>query len=699
MPTATIRIAGALFAASIFAINSSAQPVVARAASVTGRALLTQAGSGPAFNLTPGFTLSFADRVDTRPGGRVVIELSDGSVVIVQPGTLLTIKNFSAAESLRELFEIAVGVVRVKINHFAGKPNPYRMNSPTASIAVRGTEFAVTVSEQGETSVEVFEGAVEVSSLSDPARSVLVEGGHGVLVPAGAEFRLYTLQGSPIARGDRMDEDRRGPPGFEQHPGRGGPPPPPQNQASMTPHPSPPQASSPVPDLPGGPGGHRPEHGFEARAAVSKPVEGAPPLSQHPGVPGDGDHHGHGFDARAAASRPAEEPAENLQGHSPSPKDVEGSEPPQSTTQASLYQRYLGSLAGVGDLPFSNRFIASADPFSDVLENPAYAAAFRHQMQGRLSIAPIWGGLQTLLPTASGAASPLAAFTLSPQASFYSPALNGRLVAGGSVSLYNMGTPEVGFPAVNGASTSRLMTASSTLAVRLTGADNIGFGFERFAGAGYDGLTASSSVSQNRWTLGYSRDLPHHQTLGVFYRRGWIDAGSTQASAAGASNEFGARLRGSLNRRLWYGVSANWNMIRLNTDRDLRIARTLASVGLGWLIDRKTVASFDVSLSKSRTDSLSLDRAFSAHVSVERNLTSKLFASASYLGMARQSAGLTSLLGAVSLYPNGGRFSDFGIGWRFKPQLTVQYIHSTDYRVTSGMNALVLRYTFRGSGE
>ena len=62
--------------------------------------------------------------MDTRGGGRLVIGLNDGSLVIVQPETLLVIKDFRAAESLRELFEITLGIVRVKINHFAGRPNP-----------------------------------------------------------------------------------------------------------------------------------------------------------------------------------------------------------------------------------------------------------------------------------------------------------------------------------------------------------------------------------------------------------------------------------------------------------------------------------------------------------------------------------------------------------------------------------------------
>ncbi len=130
------------------------------------------------------------DRLDTHGGGRIVIELTDGSMIVVQPESVIVIKDFRAAASLRELFEIMLGSVRVKINHFGGRPNPYRINSPTASIAVRGTDFSVTVNSRGDTQVSVYEGSVEVTNLADPAQSVVIEAGRGVLLVPGQGFRI-----------------------------------------------------------------------------------------------------------------------------------------------------------------------------------------------------------------------------------------------------------------------------------------------------------------------------------------------------------------------------------------------------------------------------------------------------------------------------------------------------------------------------
>ena len=147
VPDILFRAVVVLALATAAAAQLSAQPgpLVARAASVTGSALVLTGDSGSSVALSSGFWLNPGDRVDTRGGGRVVIDLSDGSMVVVQPQSVIVLKDFRQAESLRELFEILLGNVRVKINHFGGRPNPYRMNSPTASIAVRGTEFSIQV--------------------------------------------------------------------------------------------------------------------------------------------------------------------------------------------------------------------------------------------------------------------------------------------------------------------------------------------------------------------------------------------------------------------------------------------------------------------------------------------------------------------------------------------------------------------------
>ncbi len=127
-PSACHILSTAVAVLGAFPLVAQTSAVVARAASVTGAAQVS--GTSGSFILSAGFQLNPGDRVDTRAGGRVVIDLSDGSMVVVEPLSIVVLKDFRQAESLRELFEITLGKVRVKINHFTGRPNPYRMNSP-----------------------------------------------------------------------------------------------------------------------------------------------------------------------------------------------------------------------------------------------------------------------------------------------------------------------------------------------------------------------------------------------------------------------------------------------------------------------------------------------------------------------------------------------------------------------------------------
>src|SRR5262245_4888365 len=180
------------FAAALHWLSATAyaQVVEARIRSVKGSAL--RYNNQRIFTLAKGDVLSPGEEIDTRGGGRVTIELTDGSIVIVQPNSHIIINDYRNAPSLRELFRIVLGRVRVNINHLGGKPNPYRVNSPTASILVRGTVFDVAVDLSGDTSVVVYQGLVEVESVSDPRRRALVSPGRGVLVRLNENFLFFT---------------------------------------------------------------------------------------------------------------------------------------------------------------------------------------------------------------------------------------------------------------------------------------------------------------------------------------------------------------------------------------------------------------------------------------------------------------------------------------------------------------------------
>jgi hypothetical protein len=697
----------ALLALSLGVASAQTGPLVARAADVSGRVLVSNGAGLPAFALTRGYALNPGNQVDTRGGGRLVIDLSDGSMVVVHAETLLTIKDYRAAASLRELFDIAFGLVRVRINHFAGKPNPYRMNSPTASVAVRGTEFTVAVEAAGDTQVEVYEGLVEVRSLTQPDMGVLIEAGRGVMVRRGQDFQMYS---GPSGRGMAMrpemrdrDGDRSPPARAESRPDArndsrsearppalrpGGPEPPPASAQPLPPQPTPQQQREPAfgwNALPGAPP--------DPRSPWPRQNAGSEHITPRADIHNDDDHH---------------------------------TSPPDASPLAGTYERYLANLAELNQTPFLYRFTTWADPHLDSLENPAYATTFR-QAQGRLVFLPSWSGLsgeaQQFTALAPGATRQ-SEYGVSPQFSAFVPVLGSKLVLGGSVAASQIGDSTTG-----ATSSSRFLSNTLTAASRW-GRHSFGLSFDRLQGDGaVEGFGPSDSrIAQRRVTAGYSLDLARSLKVGMYARYGGIEASDLQRDpfrsgtrSTGHSTEAGVRLRGTLTPRLSYGVTAQWMGLSLADtqkwgpgtvgQRD-RMHRETLGLGLGYLLTRRTVLTFDLAGGLSHLDSAAYriagqadSRFGSAHVALQRDVTRRLFTSASYLQAWRGrqwdpfpgAMGVYSLFG--SAYRPGTHFSDFGAGCRFTSGLTAQYIFSTSYGATPSAHAILVRYTFRLKGE
>jgi hypothetical protein len=696
-----------LAAALCFHASAQSTTVVARASSVSGRALLFNTGVAVPTALTAGYILTPGDRIDTRGGGRVVIELSDGSMVIVSPESVVTLKDFRAASSLRELFEITLGLVRVKINHFGGKPNPYRMNSPTASIAVRGTEFIIQVDASGATEVTVIEGSVEVTSLTDPARSILLQ--------AGQSFRLIASIAPPQNRGG--DRDGQPPPNLQQakapeppHDGApGGPPPPqgPQQQPPQQPQPPPiGKAALPHNDHDGDESSPRGNAGtYNRYLAALADIGQVPFLLRY-----------------NAFAEPHLDALEN---------------PAYATTFRSFEGRiyFLPTFHGAQTLEENQSTFG-----------PGGSLPSDYSISPQISMFAPAGGF-----TFGGSASLSRVGSNAVNTTSFN--YDGPLMPRGP----NSGTLQTG-----GSATTNFYSGA-LVAARQFGANSFGLELASLRGTGssstvstygHDGselLNSTNDVTQTRITLGYARDLGRTARLGVYYRYAFIDstdrdalhlvgnlpAGLESTATSGHSFEIGVRLRGQITRRLYYGFAGSWlgislldGLVRTDTtnshERD-RAYRGSTAIGLGYSLTRRTILTFDLAGGAAHNTALRTEdstfrllqdaggsnRFVSIHGAVQHDLTRRLFLSASFLQVWQSNDlnlsvfpdrygnvvavsdaffSLTPVFGAAS------RFSDYGAGWRFTPNLWVQYIYSTDYGLSPATHSLMLRYTF-GSGR
>jgi hypothetical protein len=100
-----------------------------------------------------GATVEQNDKVETK-NGKVKITFKDGTTVNVTEHSALIIDDFvydPKSSSTGKLgLKAAVGTVRYASGAIAGKnPNAVKINTPTAAIAVRGTDFIMSVNEVG----------------------------------------------------------------------------------------------------------------------------------------------------------------------------------------------------------------------------------------------------------------------------------------------------------------------------------------------------------------------------------------------------------------------------------------------------------------------------------------------------------------------------------------------------------------------
>ncbi len=159
---------------------------------------------GDAVSGQRGTVLGPESKIDTTKGS-VLLDLQDGSQVLVKSHSHVVLKAPNQEKGY--WLELLLGKINAKIQKRLGNTPSFRMGTPTAVITVRGTRFSVEVNKKQKTSVEVFEGMVEVGGFGQgppvmlrPGFSTGVEQNRNPEPPRGMDNR-----------GEREDDDRMKP--------------------------------------------------------------------------------------------------------------------------------------------------------------------------------------------------------------------------------------------------------------------------------------------------------------------------------------------------------------------------------------------------------------------------------------------------------------------------------------------------------
>ncbi len=126
--------------------------------------------------------------VETDPTGWAFLRFDDRSRLNISSNTSLVLDEFVYRSKTAD-DALGVNISKGVLRFISGKikDEGYRIETPTALIGVRGTDFIVAVADDGATTVTVLEGAVSVTSVAT-GQAVSVGAQSAVGVGAGGEI-------------------------------------------------------------------------------------------------------------------------------------------------------------------------------------------------------------------------------------------------------------------------------------------------------------------------------------------------------------------------------------------------------------------------------------------------------------------------------------------------------------------------------
>ncbi len=159
-------------------------PRVGTVLSVEGATLVQR--SGGSTTLGAGDPLLLGDRLVSE-GGAARLQLGSRGEVLLRPYTTLELNNLSTQPQFQSDMELSLERGAVEVDVRPAEDSRFRIQTPAAIAAVRGTRYRLVVSEEDgvpSTRGEVLSGAVEVAAVD----TVVLEAGYGITAKKGQKL-------------------------------------------------------------------------------------------------------------------------------------------------------------------------------------------------------------------------------------------------------------------------------------------------------------------------------------------------------------------------------------------------------------------------------------------------------------------------------------------------------------------------------
>lgn len=176
------------WAPAVFAVEAG------KALARVGQVTATQPGA-QSRPLDVGSVVFGGDLIRTEHGSSVQIRYTDGALVSVNANSLYRIDEYAYAPGERGFFSLLKGGLRTLTGLIGkGETAAYRVNTPVATIGIRGTDYALRLCQddcppgfENGLYLSVFEGAI--IAVNDAGENVLKAGESAFIPAAGLPLR------------------------------------------------------------------------------------------------------------------------------------------------------------------------------------------------------------------------------------------------------------------------------------------------------------------------------------------------------------------------------------------------------------------------------------------------------------------------------------------------------------------------------
>ncbi len=120
------------------------------------------------------------DKIETKKQSRCELTFNDGSVVRIDEQSIYTVEKAELKNSIKDVeSELSIGKLWANIKKVVSGRDSWKLKSPAAVVAVRGTIYRMNAGADSSSQVLVYDGNVSVS----PAAPASSQQGMGVVPP------------------------------------------------------------------------------------------------------------------------------------------------------------------------------------------------------------------------------------------------------------------------------------------------------------------------------------------------------------------------------------------------------------------------------------------------------------------------------------------------------------------------------------